>query len=681
MAGAPTAWGLDVGRCALKAVKLRAGENNAVELVAYDYIEHAKILSQPDADRAELFRGALEKFLSRNDISKDGVVVSVPGQSTLARFTKLPPVAPKRIPDLVRFEADQQIPFDMDEVIWDYQTFQQSGLPDLEVGIFAMKRELLREHLLHYEQVAIEPIAVQSTPLAVYNAAHFDGLLGKETTILLDIGAENTDLIIATPDTFWTRTVPIGGNTFSQSLVKSFKLSFAKAENLKRTADSSKYARQIFQAMRPVFADLVQELQRSIGFYASTHRDAKVEKVVGVGNAFRLPGLRKYLQQNLGMPVERLDSFHNAKLVSREAGRFQQEVLSFAAAYGLALQGLDRAKVTSNLLPGEIAKQIVWRRKRPWFGAAAACLLLAGVLIWFRHSADMRALTASANAAPPRVDHEAATDIIVNGPSPTLPDRALAQAVFAAGDFLRKELNSLSGQGATERNETETLLRVQHNKVIVPRLLQVIHESLPEGALLSALSAEGTGQAAVANPAPAGPRSQRQEVYVDRLYMHYEPNVNEYEWSSMVEVPAPINDPSQPLGAIKIEITCRTPYQGGLNQPFASATEFISKTFMDTLRTKGRQPNRGFYLDRVYLYRGNKVEIAGGVAGRSASARPPTGTFGRGTAGTRGAIAPVASEVNPESLDPLTNEPMDNDWEFVIWADAVLEDYPQGEEG
>jgi type IV pilus assembly protein PilM len=219
MAGAQSVWGLDMGRSALKAIKLKPAADGKVEIVAYDYIEHAKILSQPDADRHALIGSALEKFLSRNDISKDLVVVSVPGQHTLARFTKLPPVAPKRIPDIVRYEADQQIPFDMDEVIWDYQTFKQEDMPDVEVGIFAMKRELIREHLLHFEQAAIEPIAVQSGPLAVYNAAHFEGLIGAETTILVDIGAENTDLIIATKESLWTRTVPIGGNSFTEALV------------------------------------------------------------------------------------------------------------------------------------------------------------------------------------------------------------------------------------------------------------------------------------------------------------------------------------------------------------------------------------------------------------------------------------------------------------------------------
>jgi type IV pilus assembly protein PilM len=103
MATAQTVWGIDVGRSALKAIKLRAGAEGKVEILAHDYIEHEKILSEPDANRQELIAQVLEKFLSRNDITKDQVFVSVPGQHTLSRFTKLPPVAPKRIPDIVRY--------------------------------------------------------------------------------------------------------------------------------------------------------------------------------------------------------------------------------------------------------------------------------------------------------------------------------------------------------------------------------------------------------------------------------------------------------------------------------------------------------------------------------------------------------------------------------------------------
>jgi len=656
MATAQAIWGIDLGRCALKAIKLRVVADDRVEIVASDYVEHPKILSQPDADRHELIRAALEKFLSRNDLSKDSAVVSVPGQHTLARFTKLPPVAPKRIPDIVRYEADQQIPFDMDEVIWDYQTFQQEGTPDLEVGIFAMKRELIREHLLHFEQASIEPVAVQSGPLAVYNAAQYDGMLASETTILLDIGAENTDLIIATPESFWTRTVPIGGNKFTEALVKPFKLSFTKAEGLKRTADSSKYARQIFQAMRPIFADLVQELQRSIGFYSSTHRDTEIEKVVAFGNAFKLPGLRKYLQQNLGLTIIEPDGFEKtAPSAAANNPEFKENLLSFAAAYGLALQGLDLAKVNSNLLPTEIAKQIVWRKKRPAFAAAAACLVLAGGMIWFRQTSDMSALAAGGGAQqPPDVD--AAWAIIDRGPNPSLTPSAQARTVFQAGELLNRELAKKKGEGGDERAETEELIDGQLSKALIPKILQVTHESVPrpQGPLADADTPKAVREAIAS---AATPRKQRNQVVIEELVVRFEADINAYEWASIVDVEEPINDPDASMSAIKLEITCRTPNEGG--------AKFISETFMNALRENGRRPETGFYFDRVFLWEGAKVE----------SKSAPT--TGRGLSGM-GTVD--LSNLRPEDVDPVTLEPIIEDWRFVIWVDAIMEDYPEFEE-
>src|SRR5438093_11898463 len=111
----PTAvWGIDIGQCALKALRLELVDGQATA-TAFDYIEHPKILSQPDADPDQLTREALESFLSRNQIRGDLIAISVPGQTGLARFVKLPPVEAKKIPDIVRFEAKQQVPFPTDD--------------------------------------------------------------------------------------------------------------------------------------------------------------------------------------------------------------------------------------------------------------------------------------------------------------------------------------------------------------------------------------------------------------------------------------------------------------------------------------------------------------------------------------------------------------------------------------
>ncbi len=683
MASAKAVWGIDVGRCALKAIKLRAGAEGKIELLACDFIEHAKILSQPDANRGELIAAALEKFLSKNDLSKDTVYVSVPGQHTLARFTKLPPVAAKKIPDIVRYEADQQIPFDMDEVIWDYQLFQQEGLPDVEVGIFAMKRELVREHLLHFEQAAIEPMGVQSGPLAVYNAAHFDGLLSDQTTVLLDVGAENTDLVIGTQNGLWTRTIPIGGNSVTDALVKSFKLSFSKAEELKREAATHKHARQIFTAMRPTFADLVQELQRSIGFYSATHRDAALTKVICVGNGFQMPGLQKYLEQNLGYTVVRPTEFAKATPSGVTNGDvLRDQFSSFFVAYGLALQGLDQAKVTSNLLPTETAKQVVWRKKRPAFAATAAAILIAGAMVWVRPTMDLRALAASGQGSAQTFDVkkdfakavQAASAVIENGASGE-SDRAKAQTVFNAGAALKEAVKSLRTQGQPERVETEQLIELSKHKTIIPRILETLFESVPVP--------QPEGLAKATTPAEvrealrgAPPRNQRKQLVIDMLDMQFEPNLNDYDWQTQIDVPAAVN--VYKLGGaavpgIRIVVEGRTPNKEG--------AAFLRDEFIKRVVQAGRKPGRGFFVDNSAFVSGSKVDVnklaTGGTSigrgvGARGAARPPTPVPGK----TPGSDAPVVATIAPEKVDVVTLEPMEDDLEFVIWFSVILKDAP-----
>src|SRR4051812_36387401 len=178
----PGVWGIDLGQCALKAIRFEEIDGE-ITATAFDYIEHPKILSQPDADPDQLTREALEKFLSRNPLRGDTVVISVPGQSGLARFVKLPPVEEKKISEIVKFEAKQQIPFALEEVVWDFQKIS-SGLVtdgfalDTEIGLFAMKRDQIARSMQQFIDLGVEVHLVQMAPLALCNFVAFD-LLGK----------------------------------------------------------------------------------------------------------------------------------------------------------------------------------------------------------------------------------------------------------------------------------------------------------------------------------------------------------------------------------------------------------------------------------------------------------------------------------------------------------------------
>jgi type IV pilus assembly protein PilM len=396
-------WGIDLGQCALKAIRL-VEEDGKIVATAFDYIEHPKILSQPDADPDQLTREALEKFLARNNLRGDTVCISVPGQSGLARFVKLPPVEEKKITDIVKFEAKQQIPFNLDEVVWDFQKIGSGAVTDgfamdTEIGLFAMKRDLINRSLQQFIDLAIEVHYVQMAPLALCNFVAFD-LLGKgepggeaapdnekKCVVALDIGADGSNLVITDGERIiWQRPIPLGGNHFTRALTKDLKLTFAKAEHVKRNATKSPDLKKILASLKPVLNDFVGEVQRSIGYFTNTHRDADLEYIIGLGNAFRLPGLQRYLEEKLQITVKKLQKFEHLggdKVVNEQA--FTDNVMSFAVAYGLALQGLEHGRLTTNLLPGEIRIERMVKAKKPWAAAAAAVLLLGlgGVVLGY----------------------------------------------------------------------------------------------------------------------------------------------------------------------------------------------------------------------------------------------------------------------------------------------------------
>ncbi len=384
---AGTAWGIDLGNSALKAIKVTLGEDDKVEVLDYAVIEHESILTSPEitpGQRTELIEKALEKFTEEHDLAGNAVVVGVPGHSSFARFAKLPPVEKKRIPDMVRYEAQQQIPFDINDVEWDWQVLSESDdAQEIEIGIFAIKSDIVKRALQPYSNSDIMIDTVQMGPMALFNFLTFDKSEvsdSKDAIILIDIGAENTDLIISNKGKVWQRSIKIGGNHFTAAVQKSFKLSFQKAEGIKRTANTSKYARQIFQAMRPVFSDLAAEIQRSLGFYSSGNRDTQFGEAYAMGNAIKLPGLLKFLQQSLSLPIKRMDNFDLATTSSEvSVAEFSGHIPSMSTAYGLALQGLDLGKMKGNLLPREIIRQTQWKRKHKWFIAACACMAIAAI--------------------------------------------------------------------------------------------------------------------------------------------------------------------------------------------------------------------------------------------------------------------------------------------------------------
>jgi type IV pilus assembly protein PilM len=447
-------WGIDIGQCALKALRCHPHDDpNKIVADAFDYIEYPKILSQPGSEPAELIADALKQFLSRNSVVGDRVAISVSGQAGLARFIKLPPVEAKKIPDIVRYEARQQIPFDLNDVIWDYQRMggaadEEGFALETEIGLFAMKRDAVFRALDPFLNADIEVDVVQLTPLVLYNFVLFDQL-GKlpsaeeydpenppESVVIVSLGTDATDLVITNGFRVWQRSIPLGGSHFTKALTRELKLTFAKAEHLKRNATAAADPKAVFQAMRPVFSDLLTELQRSISYFSNLDRNARIGRVLALGNAMKLPGLRRYLSQSLGYEIERLESFQ--KLIGPQvlsSPAFQENLLSFGVCYGLALQGMNKGGVHTNLLPKEITQDRLINRKKPWIIAAAAVLMLGCSISFAAYSLALGAVEPARWKAASQI----AQDVLKKADDLKMRDTA-ALAAFDNTDKIGKSL-------------------------------------------------------------------------------------------------------------------------------------------------------------------------------------------------------------------------------------------------
>ncbi len=475
MAKSDAVWGIDIGNCSLKAVRLRPSESpHQVEALAFDYIEYPKILTQPGADPVELIAEALKQFQSRNSVRGDKVAISVPGQNGLARFIKLPPVETKKIPEIVRYEARQQIPFDLDDVVWDYQAIgggeEIEGFAlETEVGLFAMKRDQVYRALEPFRSAGIEVEFVQLTPLALYNFICFDRFTDvaseeydpeepPESTVVLSMGTDATDLVITNGHRVWQRSIPLGGNHFTKALTKELKLTFAKAEHLKRNAATAEDPKAVFQAMRPVFNDLVTEIQRSVSYFTNINRSAKIGGMVALGNAAKLPGLRRFLSQSMGFEVTLIETFRG--LVGAEvinAPAFKENIYCFGPSVGLAVQGLQQAALQTNLLPAEILKERMIRWKKPWAVAAAAVVLLGCTLSFVSYSRALGTVDnqqwSQAETEADRVDKKASE---------------FESEVSAAAT----EFNDIDGIGANLTGNVE-------GRLVWNELMKAIHSCLP----------------------------------------------------------------------------------------------------------------------------------------------------------------------------------------------------------
>lgn len=313
------AWGLDMGVSGLKAVRLAWNKSRQQAVIeAAELIEHAKLLTYAanDIEKRKITADTLDVFLDRHQIKSERLCAALPGRLALSRQIQVPPIESAKLTKLVQLQAPGLFPFPLEQLAWDFQVLaddppQSDGAAEspaetLRQAVLIAARDATVEHFLDtFEEAGIRVDLLQTDCVALHNYLayeHFatsDAPLQAKTNPVvaaLAIGGETTNIVVSSPQSFWSYTCGVAGHSFTRALVKEFNLTVANAEQLKRTPESASRLSDMYRALSPVFADLLKELQRALAAYAKAQPDRLADHIIGLGGGFALHGLFRYLR-------------------------------------------------------------------------------------------------------------------------------------------------------------------------------------------------------------------------------------------------------------------------------------------------------------------------------------------------------------------------------------------------
>jgi len=373
------AWGLDIGQCGVRLVKMHRHKGR-VQITDFASVPLDSPPDDPQYDQKVV--AVLTRLIQEKDVGHDPVYVGLSGFTTFYRDFTMPAMRSGKLGEIVAYEARQQIPYPLEEVLWGYHVHRSDPqAAEVDISLVCCRRDIVANLLLLLQTVGLNVQGVQSTAVALVNFLRYDQPPEEGVTLLLDSGARATDFILLDQGKFWLRSIAVAGADLSKALMGKFNLSYADAESLKRKMARSKQADRVFQVISPVLRTLTGEVQRSMGFYKSQHRGTRLEGLVCAGGTFLLAGVDKHIADALGVPPRRIQPAQNVDFASGvDAEAFNRQRQVMGAAAGLALQGVGAAPIEFNLLPPEIQrKQLLWR-KYPYAVTAAVLLTILTVV-------------------------------------------------------------------------------------------------------------------------------------------------------------------------------------------------------------------------------------------------------------------------------------------------------------
>ena len=394
-------WGLDISKSSFKAVQLQS-IRNTVQVTDFDIIEYASSANRDEATFKKDFQLALDSFRSRHKIRGETIAVSPPFHSFFNRFINVPSASGKGLRDSIKDEARQHLPFAIEEVIWSYQKTERSYQPGeaIEVVFFAVKRDSIDQFVSLLSSNGLQIDIIQFAPVALYNYIMVDyvSLIDGKNFVILDMGANNTNLILVEGNKFWIRNVPIFGDDITKTIHQKLNISFDEAERLKIKAVSKESPEgvKVSGAVQGILKDLTTEINRFLAFYKSlaSGRSVNFDKIILMGNASKTIYLEESVSQHLKLTPFKLKGL-NKIILSEDINKkeFYSKLTGLGVALGLGLQGLKQTANKINLLPPEIIQLRTASRRKPFIAAIPLILILIVLLLHLSARATLNELT------------------------------------------------------------------------------------------------------------------------------------------------------------------------------------------------------------------------------------------------------------------------------------------------
>jgi len=391
MADAQATVALNIGSQRISMGVFKPSKNGGLILEKYD---SSSILADPAAEMARLpqIRVAVSELAEKLKIGKAKIRYAISGQAVFTRFIKLPPIEDDNIEQLVAFEAQQHVPFPINEVIWDWQLLE-SGTGEKEVALVAIKGDALNEIndvILDAGQSTSE---VDASPMALYNALRYNYPEIEETTLLIDIGAKTCNLIYLEGKRMFTRSVAVGGASITTAIAKEYGVSFSEAEtqkcsngmvalNTAHTSQLDESTAALATVIRNALGKLPAEIARTTNYFRSQHGGKAPKKILLAGGGANLPYIADFFQEKLRLPI---DFFNPLKRVSVGKGvdvdKIAAEAHMLGELVGLALRGIGKASLEIDLVPDVVSQERDIARRKPLLLATSALLIL-GLGAW-----------------------------------------------------------------------------------------------------------------------------------------------------------------------------------------------------------------------------------------------------------------------------------------------------------